>query len=62
MGSEMCIRDRPGTGHHRAFAVVAIGIMAGKECVSVCRMAGEEGMCPCMEGVVAVSRHLLGAM
>ena len=36
--------------------------MAGKECVAVCRMAGEEGMCTCMEGVVAVSRHLLGAM
>ena len=30
--------------------------------VLVCRMAGEEGMRPFMEGVVAVSRHLLGAM
>jgi len=36
--------------------------MAGKERAAVCRMAGEEGMHPFMEGVVAVSRHLLGAM
>lgn len=36
--------------------------MAGKERAAVCRMAGEEGMRPFMEGVVAVSRHLLGAM
>lgn len=36
--------------------------MAGKECVAVCRMAGEEDMRPCMEGSIAISRHLLGAM
>ena len=27
-----------------------------------CRMAGEEGMCPFREGVIAISRHPLGAM
>ena len=52
----------PGAGHHRAFAVVAVGIMAGKERAVAYRMADEEGMCLFMEGVVAVSRHLLGAM
>ena len=36
--------------------------MAGKERAAVCRMAGEEGMRLFMEGVVAVSRHLLGAI
>ena len=34
--------------------------MAGKERAAVCRMAGEEGMRPFMEGAVAVGRHLLG--
>jgi len=41
---------------------VAVGIMAGKERAVAYRMADEEGMCLFMEGVVAVSRHLLGAM
>ena len=37
--------------------------MAGKERAVAYRMADEEGMCLFMEGVVvAVSRHLLGAM
>lgn len=36
--------------------------MAGKERAAVCQMAGEEGMRLFMEGVVAVSRHFLGAM
>jgi hypothetical protein len=36
--------------------------MAGKERAAVCRMAGEEGMRPCMERVIAISQHLLGAM
>ena len=36
--------------------------MAGKERAAAYRMADEEGMCLFMEGVVAVSRHLLGAM
>lgn len=41
---------------------MAVGIMAGKERAAACRMAGEEGMCPFMEGVIAISRHPLGAM
>ena len=36
--------------------------MAGKERAAACRMAGEEGMCPFREGVIAISRHPLGAM
>ena len=36
--------------------------MAGKERAGVCRMAVEEGVRPCMEGIIAVGRHLPGAV
>ena len=36
--------------------------MVGKECVAVYRMVAEEGMRPCMEGAIAIGRHLLGAV
>lgn len=36
--------------------------MAGKERVAVCRMDSEEGVRPCMEGIIAVGRHLPGAV
>lgn len=36
--------------------------MAGKKRASACRMAVEEGVRPCMEGIIVAGRHLPGAV
>lgn len=41
---------------------MAVGVMAGKERAVACRMVGEEGMRPSVEGAIAVGRHLLGVV